>query len=190
MIRKISLRNILALAILLLAGALAVTVARNFQGGTPEKAIEALPRNVDFSLRELSYDETRDGQKRWRLVADRASHSVGEGVATVENVRMTFYDESGAEDLTLTARRGTFKVEAREVEVEGDVVLKSPRGYTLYTDSLFYREAERTIHTEAEVRVVSDRGELSGRGLRLNVQARTLELLSQVRARLAPALRG
>jgi LPS export ABC transporter protein LptC len=190
MIRKPSFRNILALVILLLAGALTVTVVRNFRSDMPEKAIEALPRNVDFSLRELSYDETRDGMKRWRLLADRASHSLGEGVATVENVRMTFYDESGAEDLTLTARRGTFKVEAREIDVEGDVVLASPRGYTLYTDRLSYREAERMISTDAPIRLVSTRGELNARGLRLSVQARTLELLSQVRARLAPAPRG
>jgi lipopolysaccharide export system protein LptC len=46
------------------------------------------------------------------------------------------------------------------------------------------------ISTDAPIRLVSTRGELNARGLRLSVQARTLELLSQVRARLAPAPRG
>jgi LPS export ABC transporter protein LptC len=184
MTRKLNIRNLLALLILLLAGTLVVTVVHNFRGGSPEKAVDALPRNVDFSLKELTYHETRDGVRRWSLVATRASHSLGEGLAKIENVRMTFYDGRGAEDVTLAARSGTFRVEAREVEAEGDVVVKSPRGYILYTDRLAYRDADRIIRTEAPVRLVSERGELSGRGLRLDLQARTVELLADVRARL------
>lgn len=184
MIRRLNIRNLLAVVILVLAGALTVTVIRNFQGASPEEALEALPRNIDLSLKEIRYTETSDGRRRWMLVADSAAHSVGEGLTRIENIRMTFYDRQDAEDVILTARSGTFRVESREVEVHGDVVVKSPRGFALYTEHLTYGEADRVIRTAAPVRMVSDRMELTGKGMRLNVVDHTLELLSDVRARV------
>lgn len=184
MIRRLNIRNLLAVVILVLAGALTVTVIRNFQGASPEEALEALPRNIDLSLKEIRYTETSDGRRRWMLVADSAAHSVGEGLTRIENIRMTFYDRQDAEDVILTARSGTFRVESREVEVHGDVVVKSPRGFALYTEHLTYGEADRVIRTAAPVRMVSDRMELTGKGMRLSVVDHTLELLSAVRARV------
>jgi len=87
----------------------------------------------------------------------------------------------------LTARSGTFRVDSRAVEVHGDVVVKSPRGFVLYTEHLTYGEADRVIRTAAPVRMVSDRMELTGKGMRLSVVDHTLELLSAVRARIEGA---
>jgi LPS export ABC transporter protein LptC len=70
------------------------------------------------------------------------------------------------------------------VEVRGDVVIKSPRDFALYTEHLTYGEADRVIRTSAPVRMVSDRMELTGKGMRLSVVDHTLELLSAVRARV------
>lgn len=184
MTRRLNARNVLPFVILLLAAVLTVTVIRNFQGGSPEEALEALPRNIDLSLKEISYTETRDGLRHWTLAADSAAHSMGEGVTRIENIRMTFYDRQGAEDVTLTARSGSFRADTREVEIHGDVVVKSPRGFALYTEHLQYREKDRLLLTSDPVRMVSDRMELTGKGMRLSVPDRTLKLLSAVRARI------
>jgi hypothetical protein len=45
MIRRLNIRNLLALLILVLSGALILTVVRNFQGALPEEDLKALPRN-------------------------------------------------------------------------------------------------------------------------------------------------
>jgi LPS export ABC transporter protein LptC len=184
MIRRLNIRSLLAFVILVLAGALTITVIRNFQGALPEEALEALPRDIDLALKEIHYTETSDGLRRWTLDADSAAHNVGEGVTRIENIRMTFYDRQGAEDVTLTARSGSFRAESREVEAYGDVVVKSPRGFAFYTEHLTYREADRVIRTADPVRMVSDRMELTGKGMRLSVVDHTLELLSAVRARI------
>jgi LPS export ABC transporter protein LptC len=184
MIRKLNIRNLLALVILVLAGALTITVVRNFQGALPEEDLEALPRHIDLSLQEIRYTETSDGLRRWTLVADTAAHSVSEGVSRIENIQMTFYDAQGAEDVTLAARSGSFKVDSREVEVHGDVVVKSSQGFALYTEQLIYRETDRMIRTDAPVRMVSDRMALTGNGMLLSVVDHNLVLLSAVRARI------
>ena len=71
---RLNARNLLAIVILLLAGTLTFTVVRNFRGPAPEEVVEALPRNIDFSLKELNYSETRNGVRRWSLVAASAAH--------------------------------------------------------------------------------------------------------------------
>jgi len=187
MTRRLNVRNLLALVILLLAGALTVTVIHNFQGASPEEDLQALPRNIDLSLKQISYTETSDGLRRWTLLADSAAHSMGEKETRIENIRMTFYDRQGGEDVTLTARSGSFRTDTREVEVHGDVVVKSSRGYVLYTEHLRYREADRMVLTDDPVRMVSDRMELTGKGMRLSVPRHALVLLSAVRARIEGA---
>jgi LPS export ABC transporter protein LptC len=184
MIRRLNIRNLLALLIIMLSGALILTVVRNFQGVLPEEDLKALPRNIDLALQEIRYTETSDGLRRWTLVAESAAHSVSEGVSRIENIQMTFYDPQGAEEVSLSARSGSLQADSREVEAQGDVVVKSSRGFALYTEQLTYREADRMIRTAAPVRMVSDQMELTGKGMRLSIADHTLVLLSAVQARI------
>jgi LPS export ABC transporter protein LptC len=185
MARKITLRHLLGLVILVLSGLLAALVFRNYRGPANEEVISALPRNVDLSLRQIQYTETREGGRRWTLVADSAAHSAGDGVTRIENVRMTFYDENGDGEITLSAREGILTSATREVEVQGDVVVRSSRGYALYTDRLQYREATRQIRTEAPVRILSQTMEVTGKGMHLDVEKNTFVILADVKGRLS-----
>jgi LPS export ABC transporter protein LptC len=184
MTKWLNVRNLLAVAIVVLAVALTITVVRNFKGGSPEEILESLPRNVDLSLKKINYTETRDGKRHWTLVADSAAHTVEDGITRIENIHMTFYDEDMG-DVVLTAEEGELKSGSREVAVRGDVIVNNPQGYALYTESLLYREAERMISTEEPVRMVSEKMEVTGVGMLLDVQDHTLILLSDIQARLA-----
>jgi LPS export ABC transporter protein LptC len=187
---KLNIRNFLALAIFVLAGSLAVTVVRNFRGPAPERMLSSIPRNVDLALKKVHYTETRDGVRRWTLVADSAAHDMGDGIAHIKNIRMTFYDADGKGAVTLTARSGELKSAAHEMEARGHVVVKSARGYTVYTDQLRYREDDRTIRTAAPVRLVSTTMVVRGRGMRFDVRHHTIQLLSGIRGRVESADKG
>ncbi|PLX86030.1 MAG: LPS export ABC transporter periplasmic protein LptC [Desulfuromonas sp.] len=176
-------RNALALIILCLVAALTFMVARNFQGDLAEEIVDVLPRDVDLSLKGLSYTETRDGQRRWFLEADSAAYKAEEATARIENIRMTFYGHEELGDLALTALSGALNRETREVEVQGDVKVRSERGDAFFTESLRYRESDRILRTDDPVRVVSQNLEVTGKGLRMSVQDRSFVLLSRVKAR-------
>lgn len=184
--KKYSARTLLALVILILAGALAVTVGRNLQRSLPDTTLDLQGGGADLSLRRIDFTETRDGVPHWILKADSATHAVGPGVTSIENVHLTFLD-SVRGDVVLTARQGTLKVEAREVTLKDQVVVENPRqGYTLTTDRLAYREATRLIETDAAVTLRSQTGmELTGRGMKLNVDDMSLRLVADVKARVA-----
>ena len=187
---RFNLRNLLAAAILVFASILVVMTLRNFQGGGPEEILETLPRQADLSLQKIHYTETRDGVRHWTLVADSAAHSVGEGATRLENVRVTFYGAEGVGDVVMTARRGEFNSDRGEVEAIGDVVIQSPQGYAIHTERLQYRQQERLIRTEEPVRLESRTMQVTGRGMRFNIDDRKLTLLSTVTALIESAGEG
>lgn len=159
-------------------------IVRNFQGGGPEEILETLPRNVDLSLKKINYTETREGRRHWTLEADSAAHSAKDGTTRLKNIRMTFYGKQG--DYSLTAANGEMQVDTRQVSVWDDVVIKCPQGYTLYSDRLDYSEAKRQIRSEMPIHLVSDRVEIDGVGMTLDVETHSLKILSAVEARFAP----
>ena len=179
--KRLQLRNGLAVVILALASALALFIASNLKGNAPEEVLEGLPKNVDLSLKKIDYTETRDGLRTWTLTADSAAHNLTEGVGRIENVRMTFFDQRLGE-LTVQADHGEVAPEQREVTAMGNVVVRSPEGYSFYTERLDYRESDRIIRTLLPVRMEAPTGTIRGRGMRLNVADRTLTLLAEVKA--------
>lgn len=183
------LRNALAVLILALATALTLFIVSNLRDNAPEEILESLPKNVDISLKEINYTETRDGQRSWTLTAHSAAHNLAEGVARIDNIRMTFFDEKMGE-LHVAADHGSLATEQRAVTAEGHVTIRSPEGYTFYTERLDYRESERVIRTDAPVRLESSLLNMTGRGLRLNVDDRSLVVLSMVRTDFPHGLSG
>jgi LPS export ABC transporter protein LptC len=143
--------------------------------------LEDLPENVDLALREVRFSETREGVRKWAMVADSAAYNAGSGVTSVENIRMTFFDRDGHETVKLNSRQGKVQTESGEVTLSGDVVMTSVRGYTIRTERLVYRKSDDVILGDTPVKFSSAWMELSGRKLRLQVQDQQMTLSGDVR---------
>lgn len=181
---KINSRNVLGFFIAALSFVLLVTVLVNFRESSPEELIEALPKNVDIVLKGIDYTETRDGVRRWHLLADSADYNVKEGRTLIRDVFMTFFDEQGEQIATLKSQTGELHSEHKEVTARGEVVVESVRGYVFYSDYLDFSEAARLITTDAPIRMLSDEMELTGTGLRFDVDKHAYQVLGQVKARI------
>ncbi len=180
--KTLSVRNALAFAILGVVAVLVVVIIRNYRGDSPETFLEALPRNVDLSLKKVDYTETRNGVRRWQLIADSADYSVKSATTHVENIHMTFFDKKGVDEATLTARNGEMHTEKRAVMASGDVVVRTVNGYDFFTDRLVFSESDRKIRTDDPVRIVSSQMTVSGAGLEFDVDSHRYLLRSKVRA--------
>jgi LPS export ABC transporter protein LptC len=82
-----------------------------------------------------------------------------------DSIHVDFFDESGARTSTLTARRGRVDDRTRDFDAFDSVVVTSDDGTVLKTDSLFWTNAERKIHTEAFVDIRSATEQIRGHGL-------------------------
>lgn len=185
MTKWLTVRRLLGVGILLLAGTLAVVVVRNLRARAPEKIIAGLPGNIDLALKKINYTETRNGVKQWSLKADSAAHAANDGITRVQNIHMIFFAQGELGDVTLTAKRGQLLSNPKEVKVAGDVVVTSSRGFTLYTQHLLFHQTTNLIETDDPVRLVSERLVVTGKGMRMDVRKQALKLSSDVKTTIA-----
>lgn len=178
---QLNFRNLLGLGVLIIVGALAAHIALNLRGDFAEDVVEVLPENVGLSMKGIDYTETSQGVRRWNLRAGSATHDSQAELTRVETVKMVFFDQNKG-DIYLNSKRGEMHTGLGQVDLYGDVVLKTPEGYELNTNHLRYSGQEKIVSTNDAVLMTSDTIKVKGKGLRFEVETRTLRLLSDVEA--------
>jgi LPS export ABC transporter protein LptC len=180
-------RHLLLLLALALAGVLAVMVALRYRPAAHvADMVKALPTGVDVALQQIDYTHSEGGVARWRLVAGRVEHRTADRLTVVKDLQLTFYAADGAEQGTLTARNGRVDADFSVVEVQDDVEIVSRTGYTLQTERLTYRQSDRSVRTEAPIRLTAAGLRLDGVGLHLDLATQRLRVSSAVRAVVQP----
>ena len=176
-------RHLLLLLALILAGALAAIVALRYRPSVDlAEVVKALPSGVDLALQDINYTHSEAGVARWRLVAKQVQHRAEQQGMFVADLQLTFFDPAGVEQGKLTARNGQVNADFSVVEVRGEVQIVSRNGYTLQTDHLTYRQEDRSIRTDAPVRLVSTDMQLDGIGMTVDLAKQRLQVHDKVRA--------
>lgn len=82
-----------------------------------------------------------------------------------ESLRVDFFNELEEHTSVLTARRGRVDDRTQDFAAYIGVVVTSDSGTVLMTDSLFWTNATRQIHTDAFVEIISPNEHIKGHGL-------------------------
>jgi len=176
-------RNLLLLLALILLGALAVIVMQRYRPAAEiAELVKTLPSGVDVALQDIHYSHTEGGVERWRLVAGRIERLSAENVTAVRDLELIFFDDKGIEQGLLKARNGQVNADFSVIEVHDQVEIVGPGGYTLRTDHLTYRQQDRSIRTDAPVKLTTDKLALEGVGMHLDLKTQSLRILDRVRA--------
>ena len=124
-------------------------------GARPTTTVQATD-SADQVLEGFSHWVTKDGIRRSEVQADTAYFYENTQVTQLSNIRVVFYDLNGKESSTLTAKSGTYRWQDGSMQANGKVVVISPDGRKLQTDTLKYDNATNTISTNTHF--VMDRG--------------------------------
>jgi LPS export ABC transporter protein LptC len=124
-------------------------------GVKPTTTVQATD-TADQVLEGFSHYVTKDGVRRSRVEADTAYFYENSQVTELKKLRVVFFDASGEEGSTLTAKSGTYQWQDGSMDAKGSVVVVSPDGRRLTTETLKYDNAGNTISTN--VRFNFDRG--------------------------------
>jgi len=124
-------------------------------GARPTTTVQATD-SADQVLEGFSHWITKDGIRRSEVQADTAFFYENTQVTQLKNVRVVFYDIDGKESSTLTSKTGTYRWQDGSMQANGTVVVISPDGRKLQTDTLKYDNATNTISTDTHF--VMDRG--------------------------------
>lgn len=180
-------RNLLLLSALLLAGVLAAIVLIRYRPPSAlEEMAKVLPTGVDMALQDINYTHTEGGVARWRLVAKQVEHRAADKFTALSDLQVTFYDVKGIEQGSLKARNGQVNADFSIIEVRDGVEVATVRGYTLQTDHLTYRQEDRSIRTDAPIKLVSAGLKLDGVGMDMNLESKRLRIPSRVHAVVHP----
>ncbi len=134
----------------------ALTASCEDTGVRPTTTVQASD-SADQVLEGFSHYVTNDGVRRSRVEADTAFYYEPTQVTELRNVKVVFFDLKGEEGSTLTAKRGTYRWQDGSMEATGSVLVVSPDGRRLTTESLRYDNATNQIMTDKQFSF--DRGE-------------------------------
>jgi LPS export ABC transporter protein LptC len=82
-----------------------------------------------------------------------------------DSIHVDFFNEQEVHTSVLTARRGRVDDKTQDFEAHDNVVVVSDSGTVLRTDRLFWDNAQRKIHTDAFVDIVSPTEHVMGHGM-------------------------
>ena len=178
---------VILLSIVLIGGIVLVSLWANLRARKASEAVEKLPKvstgGADMRLEKIRFVEDKQGQKTWELEAKSVHQYQEQNIMVLEDVRVTFYAKEGR-TIYLTGKQGKVYQDSKNVELVGDVVLTSSDGYQLKTHSVSYRHLEKIVSTSDPVEIDGEQLRLTGKGMLVDIEAKTFKILSQVKTQL------
>jgi LPS export ABC transporter protein LptC len=114
---------------------------------------------------DIEVTESRLGQKRWILRADRSALYDDTALTELEGLTVTFYGDSGEVTSTLVADRGSIDRKTRHLVARENVRVETPDQETLETEVLEWDNARKKILSDQPVRITQGRNIYTGTGL-------------------------
>ncbi len=178
---------VILLLIVLIGGLVFVSLRANLRARKASEAVEKLSGvstgGADMQLKKIRFVEDKQGQKTWELEAESVQQYQEQNMMVLEDVKVTFYAKEGR-IIYLTGKQGKVYQDTKNVDLLGDVVLTSSDGYQLKTHSASYRHSEKTVSTPDPVEIDGEQIRLTGKGMLVDVEAKTFKILSQVKTQL------
>ena len=108
----------------------------------------------------MSYDgneisEEKDGRKIWDLTAEHIEVNIATQVASLEKITGHFYAEDGR-IVELTADKGTYSQNSRDVALTGNVQVKNSDGAQLTSDELRWDAKQEILAAIGNAKAVKD----------------------------------
>ncbi len=120
---------------------------------------------------------TGSGKKSWEINGDKAD--ISDDKINITNVNANSLDK---QKVNLTSKTGTIDKVNGDVHLQDDVVITSERGTQMTTDSLDWNRNKDLITTSDPVKIVDERGVVTGNGMTGHPNMKNAALNKDVKA--------
>ena len=183
----------LLISILLISGVVIVSIWANLQGRKraeeKEKPPEVTTEGADTRLEKIHLVEDKHGRKTWELEAKSIQQHQDQNMMVLEDIKVIYYTNDGRL-FTITGQQGKVYQDSKDIELKGDVVVTSSDGYRMRTQSVAYRNKEKTASTEDAVELEGDQIQMTGNGMIVDMEGKWFRLLRGVRTHWRPGGKG
>lgn len=180
--RRRTILLIVAVSAVVISAAVVVGIAVRRDAG--KSLLKVMSDRIDLQVRNVHYTEVGDSGVKWEIKADAARYQKKENLALFDNLAVKLILKDGR-TFVMTGDRGRLNTESRDMQIESNVGIVSDNGDRFTTDRLRYRNADRVVETDRPVAMENGSVRISGVGMVVSLDARTVAILSQVRARVA-----
>ena len=187
MTKSNKIRQLLALLVVIASLSLvAVIVMKINRERDAKELLRKLPKNIDVSLQKIHFTETKEGIKKWDLVADKADYDKKLEITHLSGIHLVIAGEGATGDITLTAPRADYHNISRDVTLDGKVVAKSASGMEFTANGASYVAARSVILTPSRVKLTDGTLTLEGIGMEFMPETKNVRLLNSVTAHFKP----
>ena len=176
-LRVAPVRGWVALALML--GVFAAPGCSGRKTAGPVGAGAELP---DQEVTDFVLTETDQGRPQWTLYARYAATYQAKNQVMSRDMRVDFFDSTGARSSELTANQGEIQQQTRDMTARGNVVLQTTEGTRMTTEELRFSNDRQLITSERLVRVERQGDILEGTGFASDPGLRHFEFKTQVHA--------
>jgi LPS export ABC transporter protein LptC len=177
---------VILILILLIGGIVLTSLWMNLQGKKESGEGESLAKiphvDADMHLEKIRFVEDKHGKKTWELDAKAIQQYQGQNIILLEDVKVTFYTKDGR-SFILSGNKGKVYQDSKNMELVGDVLLTSSDGYRLKTHSVSYQHANKKVTTSDPVEIEGKEIQVVGTGMRVDMEAKIIKILSQAKTR-------
>ncbi len=176
------LKTAFAALILILLSVMGYQLYRNAEIIARREATGTLLNpKAELSLERPHFVEMDGERKVLEIDAERAYYFNDEERVELERPSAVFYGKGGGTTY-VTGRTGVMEEAGGYVEIRDDVRVDFPDGYRLKTSSIRYDGGEMTVSTDDRIWVTGDGIEVTGIGMRMDLEGRKIVILSEVDA--------
>jgi LPS export ABC transporter protein LptC len=180
------------ISICLIVVVVSLVLWANYKGRKPVDD-EQLPKiaieGADSAIEKVRFVEEKEGRKTWELEAKSMHHYQENNFMVLEDVKLTFFTEDGR-TVILTGKQGEVHQDTKDMELRGNVVATSSDGYRFRTQSVAYHHQDKKIQTSDPVEFDGEQVWLKGRGMLVDVEARTMKILHEVKTQWKAVKKG
>lgn len=175
-------RNIKLALVLVMGGALVLVTSMfvMYRRGSEEvkNIVASAKPDAEIAISRVRHVATKEGKTEWRLDADSAYLADQRAQAVFESPAITFFT-ADREEVYLTAREGVVETDSNNIQVHGDVVLKS-EDYRVETQSLDYKHADRVFSSNVPVRINGAEFDLEADSASFDLKTNTMKFKGNI----------
>jgi LPS export ABC transporter protein LptC len=172
------------MSIVLIGGIVLISLWLNLREKKATEKSEVVPKisaeGADAHLDKIHFVEEKQGQKTWELEAKSIQQYQDQNIMILDQVKVTFYTKEGR-SFIISGNQGKVNQDSKDMELVGNVVVSSSDGYQLKTHSLSYHDSNKSMSTPDPVEIEGEKIWLVGKGMLVDMEAKTLKVLNQVK---------
>ena len=145
-----------------------------------QKAAQDKESEEGIRLKDIHYVQEDPAHKvKWALDASEAKLSKDQQFVTFMNFHITLEPENKPV-VTMQGKQGEFDKRTGRLVLQGDLMGETEDGYRFATEQAIYHHKEGYLETDKEVKISGAFFSIKGKGLFLDVDRQTMQILSNV----------